>query len=221
MKERLFSLGDYAHPSLFSDCIYPWEALSRLGSYLKEVRLAPIKTSLFPHVHFLHPESIWIGEGTEIEPGAYIQGPCLIGKNCRIRHGAYVRGPVITGDGCIIGHDTEVKNVIFFNSVSASHFNYIGDSILGHEVNLGAGVKCANLRLDRKHVIIDWEGQKIDTGRVKLGAIIGDGAQVGCNCVINPGSILGKNVVCFPCLNIQGVIQEKGVVKPSIKNCVE
>lgn len=221
MKSQFFSLEGYAHSMLFSLCEYPWEAFLHLENYLRSFQLEAVQPHLFPHVHFINPESIFIGEGTQIEPGAYIQGPCVIGKNCRIRHGAYIRGFCLTGDHCVIGHNTEVKNSIFLNSVCAAHFNYVGDSILGNGVNLGAGVKCANLRLDRKSVRVDLGYEKIDTGLVKLGAILGDFSHVGCNCVINPGTLLGRNSVCFPCLNIQGFIPEKGVVKSAIKNSVE
>jgi UDP-N-acetylglucosamine diphosphorylase / glucose-1-phosphate thymidylyltransferase / UDP-N-acetylgalactosamine diphosphorylase / glucosamine-1-phosphate N-acetyltransferase / galactosamine-1-phosphate N-acetyltransferase len=128
---------------------------------------------------------------------------------------------VLIGDSCVVGHDTEVKHSIFFNGASAAHFNYVGDSILGNGSNLGAGVKCANLRLDHQPVCVMVLGEKVDTGLLKLGAIIGDGAKVGCNCVLNPGTILGKNSFCFPCLNVHGFIPEGGKVKPAMKNIVE
>ena len=219
--DQFFSLTEYAHSSLFEGCKYPWEALSRLQAYLKSLPLGKIEIEIPSTVYLVNPELICIGEGTVIEPGVYIQGPCYIGKNCIIRHGAYIRGNVITGDSCVIGHDTEIKNSILLNKASAAHFNYVGDSILGNATNLGAGVKCANLRLDNQSVCVFIEGQKINTALTKLGAIVGDGAQVGCNCVINPGTILGRNSFCFPCLNIDGFIPENGRVKPSMKNIVE
>lgn len=218
---QFFSLDEYAHAALFQGCRYPWEALQRLQEYLKSLKLGKIEVEIPSSVHLVHPELISIGQGTVVEPGAYICGPCSIGKNCTIRQGAYIRGNVVTGDYCLIGHDTELKNSILFNRLAAAHFNYVGDSILGNGSNLGAGVKCANLRFDHQPVHVEIAGEKINTGLKKLGAIVGDGAQIGCNCVINPGTILGKNSFCFPCLNITGFIPENSRLKPSMKNIVE
>ena len=216
-----FTLEGFAHADLFDGCSYPWQALGALEEYIKAKELGQIRVEVPAGAHLINPELISIGEGTVIEPGAYIQGPCIIGKNCVVRHGAYVRGSVLVGDGCMIGHDTEIKHSILLNNASAAHFNYVGDSILGNGVNLGAGVKCANLRLDHHPIHVNVLGERINTQLTKLGAIIGDGAQVGCNCVINPGTILGRNSFCFPCLNIYGVIPENGKVKPAYKNIVE
>lgn len=216
-----FSLEDYAHKALFEGCQYPWEALERLQAYLSKQPLGKIEVDLPNSVYLINPESISIGANTTVEPGVYIQGPCIIGAGCSVRHGAYIRGDVITGDGCVIGHDTEVKHSIFLNRAMAAHFNYVGDSILGNDVNLGAGVKCANLRLDHECIRVSFEGKRIVTRIKKLGAMVGDGAQVGCNCVINPGTILGRKSFCFPCLNIDGHIPDHAKVKPAMKNSVE
>lgn len=219
--DSLLELEAYTHRKLFEQSNYPWEALASLEAYLNSSDLGQIEVSIPPSAHLINPEKISIGSGTVVEPGAYIQGPCIIGKNCMIRHGAYLRGNVITGDECVIGHDTEVKHAIFLNRACAAHFNYVGDSILGNGVNLGAGVKCANLRLDHQTIVVKVLGVSIDTRLKKLGAIIGDGAQVGCNCVINPGTILGKNSFCFPCLNVDGYVPDHGKVKPAMKNILE
>lgn len=218
---QFFTLEEYAHASLFEECQFPWQALERLKSYLQFLKLGNIDTDVPSTAYLVHPELISIGQGTTVEPGAYIEGPCVIGQNCKIRHGAYIRGDVITGDNCVIGHDTEVKHSVLFNSAIAAHFNYVGDSILGARVNLGAGVKCANFRLDHQSIHVVILGERINTRLNKLGAIIGDGAQVGCNCVINPGTILGRNSFCFPCLNVYGFIPENGKVKPASKNIIE
>ncbi len=216
-----FDLSEFSHASIFDGCDYPWEALSKLSAYLASQELGKIQVDIPSSVFLVNPSLISIGRETIIEPGAYIQGPCIIGNHCTIRNGAYIRGGLITGDGCVIGHDTEVKNSIFLNRSLAAHFNYVGDTILGNAVNLGAGVKCANLRLDHQTIFVTIDGQKIDTQLKKLGAIIGDGAQIGCNCVINPGTLLGKNSFCFPCLNVFGVIPDNAKVKPAQKNIVE
>jgi NDP-sugar pyrophosphorylase family protein len=218
---QFFTLEEYSHVSLFEGCQYPWQALERLKNYLASQKLGNIEIDIPSSAYLVYPELIAIGLGTVIEPGAYIEGPCIIGKNCVIRHGAYIRGDVITGDSCVIGHDTEVKHSIFFNFTSAAHFNYVGDSILGNRVNLGAGVKCANLRLDHQPIHVLIHNERINTRLHKLGAIVGDGAQVGCNCVVNPGTILGRHSFCFPCLNVYGFIPENGKVKPAMKNIVE
>lgn len=218
---QFFSLETYAHQALFDGCQFPWEALGRLKGYLASARLGKIETHVPSSAYLVKPELISIGAGTVIEPGAYIEGPCIIGKNCTVRHGAYIRGDVVIGDNCVVGHDTEVKHSIFLDGACAAHFNYVGDSILGNKVNLGAGVKCANLRLDHQNIFVAFQNEKIDTKLQKLGAIVGDGAQVGCNCVINPGTILGKNSFCFPCLNVYGFIPENGKVKPAMKNILE
>jgi UDP-N-acetylglucosamine diphosphorylase / glucose-1-phosphate thymidylyltransferase / UDP-N-acetylgalactosamine diphosphorylase / glucosamine-1-phosphate N-acetyltransferase / galactosamine-1-phosphate N-acetyltransferase len=219
--ENFFYLGDYFHASLFENCSYPWEALEHLQDYLKSIPLGKIEIPLPPNIYLVNPETISIGEGTVIEPGAYIQGPCVIGKNCAIRHGAYLRGNVLVGDSCVVGHATEIKHSILFDRVSAAHFNYVGDSVLGNGCNLGAGVVCANFRLDQQPVSVCIQKQKIPTRLKKLGAIVGDGVQVGCHCVINPGTVLGKNCRCFPCLSLYGFVPENSIVRPATKNSVE
>ena len=208
-----FSLDGFEHKELFDQTVYVWEALHHIHEYLSEKKLGHIATSIPNGAHLINPELIAIGEGTIVEPGAYIQGPCIIGKNCQIRHGAYIRGGVITGDRCVIGHATEVKHSILLNDAHAAHFNYVGDSILGAGVNLGAGSMLANLRLDRKTVLISQGGRKIDTQLKKFGAVLGDGVQIGCNAVINPGTLLGPRAICYPCLNIAGVIAPNATIK--------
>lgn len=200
-----FDLKEIPWMPLFEEIDYPWQALERLSSFLSYYKKR-IEVPIPAGVYLVNEEQIFIGKGTVIEPGAFISGPCFIGPNCQIRHGAYIRGHVITGSHCIIGHDTEIKHSILLNGVRAAHFNYVGNSILGNRVNLGAGVKCANLRLDCKEVAIHFEGKKLLTGLKKLGAIIGDEAQIGCNVVTNPGTLIGKGTICYPCLNIGGII---------------
>lgn len=156
-----------------------------------------------------------------IEPGVYIQGPCIIGKNCVIRHGAYIREGVICGDYCQIGHSAELKHSILLNHACATHFVYVGDSILGNEVNLGAGVKCANLRLDRSEVVVAWNGKRVKTGLKKLGAIVGDRVQIGCNCVLNPGTLIGKESFSHPLLNLSGYIPPRSQMSAKGREPIE
>lgn len=211
----LFDLSKFRHACLFYECQYAWNALKRIESYLKSLTLGKIEVGIPAGAHLIHPEWISIGKGTVIEPGAYIKGPCIIGEECNVRQGAYIRGSVVVGDHCVIGHDTEMKNAIMLNHANAAHFAYLGDSILGNRVNLGAGVKCANLRLDHGEIIIHFNGQEIKTGLHKLGAIFGDDTHIGCNCVSNPGTVTGKGALSYPCLNFGGVIAAKAVIKPS------
>jgi NDP-sugar pyrophosphorylase family protein len=212
MQKELFSLDTYAHKTLFLGCEYPWQALDKIASYLQSYCLGTILGDVHPSAFLVDPETIFIGEGTIVEPGAYIKGPCVIGKGCQIRHTAYIRGDVVIGDRCVIGHATEVKAAVFLDDAHAAHFAYVGDSIIGNKVNLGAGVKCANLRFDGKEVFIRYKGSKIETKRRKLGAIIGDGSQVGCNAVLNPGTILGKETFCLPCSVVGGFHEAKSRV---------
>lgn len=218
--ESFFDLTNYSHKKLFTDCSYVWLALSKVDEYLKKAHKGSIKGDVSPQAYLVNPELISIDEGSIVEPGAYIKGPCIIGKRCVIRHGAYVRGQVITGDDCVIGHDTEIKNTILLNGVHAAHFAYLGDSILGNNVNLGAGTKCANLKLDHGHINIHWNGQRIATPFRKLGAIIGDRTQIGCNTVTNPGVLLGQDVLCYPCTNVSGFVPSQMIVKPNTTNII-
>ena len=218
--QAFFSLDQFQHAALFQGTKYAWEALEALAEYLKKQRLGKIESDLPSSVYLVNKELVSIGKGVVVEPGAYIQGPCIIGSNSMVRHGAYVRGNVITGEACVIGHASEVKHSILLNHACVPHFNYVGDSILGNGVNLGAGVKCANFRLDHKLVPVHAGKEKIITRLKKFGAVIGDGTQIGCNCVTNPGAIIGKNVICHPCLTIGGYVPSYGKVKPAQKSII-
>ena len=211
--ERYFDVDNFAHKALFEDAELVWLALSQIESYLAIYPLGSIDSLLPKGVYLVNPEKITIGQKSKIEPGAYIEGPCIIGDECTIRHGAYIRGNVITGNNCVIGHDTEVKNSIFLNRAHAAHFAYLGDSILGSEVNLGAGVKCANLRFDKSPIVIHENGLSFETQMRKFGAILGDGCQLGCNSVTNPGTLMGKNSCAYPCTNFGGIIPSWAMIK--------
>jgi UDP-N-acetylglucosamine diphosphorylase / glucose-1-phosphate thymidylyltransferase / UDP-N-acetylgalactosamine diphosphorylase / glucosamine-1-phosphate N-acetyltransferase / galactosamine-1-phosphate N-acetyltransferase len=215
--EYFFDLSTYSHKTLFADCTYPWEIFSKISFYLKNAVLGKIQAEICSGSFLINPEMISIGKGTIVEPGAYIRGPCIIGENCQIRHGAYIRGDVITGNHCVIGHDTEIKNSVMLNDAHAAHFAYVGDSILGNKVNLGAGVKCANLKMNNSQIVIHDEGEKIKTNLRKFGAIIGDSSQIGCNAVANPGTLIGKNVCCYPCVNFGGVVPSRSTVKSNVR----
>lgn len=210
---QFFDLSRFSHKAIFENCGAVWQALDRIKDYLASYPLGKNEAEEQQFAYLVNPETISIGEGTIIEPGAYIRGPCIIGKNCHIRHGAYIRGEVIVGDHCVVGHTTELKGVIMLDHAHAAHFAYVGDSIIGNQVNLGAGVKCANLRLDGKPIVLHYKNERIATNRRKFGAIIGDHSQVGCNTVLNPGTIMAKRVLLFPCLSCHGIIEEGSVIR--------
>ncbi len=211
--ENFFNLTGISFNDLFKDKT----VFDVLGNNLKDY----IKNNIKPEIKgiiekgaYLADEMIFIGEGTVVESGAYIKGPTIIGKNCQIRQGAYIRGGVITGDNCVIGHATEVKNSIFLNGSKAAHFAYVGDSILGNNVNLGAGTKLANLKLDSSIVFVeDKNGKKHKTKLKKLGAIISDNVEIGCNTVTSPGSIIAKDSKIYANTLILGYIPKKSIVK--------
>ena len=211
--ESLFFLEQYAHKEIFKGLKMGWDPIGVLGSFLQKQDLGNIEVEVPEGAYLIHPHLISIGKGTVIEPGALIKGPCLIGRDCEIRQGAYLRGSVITGDRCILGHASEIKGSIFLDDVCAAHFNYVGDSILGNGVNLGAGVKLANLRLDKRSIFVTDGESRTSTNLKKMGAIIGDHAQIGCNAVTNPGTVVGKGAFCHPCRVICGYIPSKTIVK--------
>jgi len=202
----LFDLSLFEHAAIFKGCEQAWEALPKIGTYLQTFHLGKIESEIPEGVILVNQEQITIESGCNIEPGVYIKGPCYIGKGAEVRFGAYIRGNVIVGAGSIVGHTTEVKNSLFLNKAHAAHFAYVGDSILGSHVNLGAGTKLANLKLNRSEVTIRMQNEVLKTDLRKFGAILGDGAQTGCNSVTNPGTVMGKGASAYPCVNISGFI---------------
>lgn len=218
--ENFFTVTHYQHKELFATG-YVWHPLRKLKEYVHSLKLGRIEVEIPPGVTLINKEAISIGPGTVVEAGAYIQGPCFIGKKCQIRQGAYIRGDVITGDECIIGHTTEIKHSILLHHAYAAHFAYVGDSILGNNTNLGAGVKCANLRFDGESVAVKIDGKLLSTGLRKFGAIIGDCAQIGCNTVLNPGTCVGRNTYICPALAVHGFIPSNSIVREEQKYIVQ
>ena len=207
----LFDLSQTEHAALFDGCEFAWEALKKIPAY--------IAANVKPELHnkcegraFIG-EKVFIGEGTVVEDGAMIKGPAIIGQNCQIRHNAYIRENVIIGDGCVVGNSSELKNALLFNGCQVPHFNYIGDSILGHKAHLGAGVICSNLKSLPGNVTVELDGKPFDTGLRKFGALVGDGAEVGCNSVLNPGSILGRGAIFYPGVNWRGILPAHMIAK--------
>jgi len=207
----LFDLSQTAHAAIFAGCEYAWDALKKIKAYL-EANLQPGLHNRCEGVAFIG-ERVFIGEGTLVEDGVMIKGPALIGRNCHLRHNAYLRENVILGDNCVVGNSTELKNSILFNHAGAPHFDYIGDSILGFKAHLGAGVKISNVKLVPGNITVDIDGRPFDTGLRKFGALLGDYSEIGCNAVLNPGSIIGRGSVIYPNTNWRGVLPANMLVK--------
>ncbi|HEX4119933.1 MAG TPA: DapH/DapD/GlmU-related protein [Verrucomicrobiae bacterium] len=209
--DELFDLKQTQHAAIFEGCHYAWEALSKIASYLK----ARVRTGLQNRCRGTAyvGDDVCIGEGTVLEDGVMITGPAIIGRNCQIRHNAYIRQDVIIGDDCVVGNSSELKNAILFNNAQAPHFNYVGDSILGHKAHLGAGVKISNFKVFAGNVTVEIDGEPFDTGLRKFGALVGDGCEIGCNAVLSPGSIIGRRSVIYPNVTWRGILPANMIVK--------
>ena len=198
---------------LFANCEYPWEILPKIKEYIKELIERGIPG------YTLIGKDVLVGENVKIYETATIEGPTIIGSGTEVRPGAFIRGAVITGENCVIGNSTEIKNSVLLNKVQVPHYNYVGDSILGNHAHMGAGAVCSNLKADGKPVVIRGESN-IETGLRKIGGILGDGADVGCGCVLNPGTIIGKNTSVYPLTAVRGVMPQDCIVK-AIDNIVK
>lgn len=207
----LFDLSQTEHAALFDDCEFAWQALAKIAGYLGD-HLRPGLLNRCEGIAWIGP-NVFIGEGTVVEDGAMIKGPAIIGRNCQIRHNAYIRDHVIVGDKCVVGNACELKNSVLFNGCEVPHFNYVGDSILGWKAHLGAGVKISNLKITPGNVLVEYAGKRLDSGLRKFGALIGDQAQIGCNAVLNPGSVLGRKSLVYPNVSWRGVLPPRHVAK--------
>jgi NDP-sugar pyrophosphorylase family protein len=209
--EKYLDLEQTEHAALFDNLPQAWEVLLALDLYLRDaIQPANYGTLIGNPVI---GEKVFIGEGTVIEPGAYIKGPAWIGENCRIRHGAYIRENVIVGGGSVIGNSTEIKNSVLFQGCQVPHFNYVGDSVLGARVHLAAGVIVSNLKLNGDFITVRHGDEVITTGLRKFGALIGDGAEIGCNAVLNPGSVIGRKSLIYPGVIWRGVLPAHSIAK--------
>lgn len=198
---------------LFEKVEYPWEMLPEISDYIK--RLTEKGLSGFTEIS----KGVWVGENVKIYPTATLEAPAIIGSGTEIRPGAYLRGNVITGKNCVLGNSSEFKNCILLDGVQAPHYNYVGDSVLGNKAHLGAGSICSNLKSDGRSVVIHGD-EEHPTNLRKVGAILGDMADVGCSCVLNPGTVIGKNTSVYPNTTLRGVYPENSIIKSAV-NVVE
>jgi len=207
----LFDLAQTGHAAIFADCRFAWDALKNIERYIAANLKPELRNQCEGRAYI--GEKVFIGEDTIVEDGVMIKGPAIVGKNCRIRHNAYLRENVIIGDGCVVGNSSELKNSLLFNGSQVPHYNYVGDSILGHKAHLGAGVKISNVKLLPGNVEVEVDGAPFDTGLRKFGALLGDGAEVGCNAVLNPGSIIGRGAVIYPNVFWRGILPANMIAK--------
>lgn len=211
MNLKIKDLYDLSHTKAdkyLEQFTYPWEALEGIKELILEIG----KT--LSEDEYDHPsEDVWIAKDAVIYPNNYIAGPAIIGHKTEVRPGAFVRGSALVGDNCVVGNSTELKNVILFDNVQVPHYNYVGDSILGYKAHMGAGSITSNVKSDKLLVIVKNEGEMLETGRKKVGALIGDNVEVGCNSVLNPGTVIGRNSNVYPVSCVRGVIPENSIYK--------
>ena len=205
---ELFDLSHTVASDYLNQFTYPWEALKGISELI-----ISIGKTLSPDEYDNPSENVWIHKTAKVFPSAYIGSPCIIGENTEVRHCAFIRGSALIGKNCVIGNSAELKNVIIFDNVQTPHYNYVGDSILGYKSHMGAGSITSNVKSDKTNVVIKSDGEEIITGIKKIGAMLGDFVEVGCNSVLNPGTIVGRNSNIYPTSCVRGVIPENSIYK--------
>lgn len=213
--KNLFNFDETIAADIFTDIDFPWDVLPKIKDFI-----IGLGKSLSEEDYDKKGDNIWIAKYADIAHTATINGPCIIGKDTEVRPGAFIRGNAIVGENCVVGNSTELKNVILFNNVQVPHYNYVGDSILGYKSHMGAGSITSNVKSDKSDVVIKYEGDKIATGLRKMGAILGNYVEVGCNSVLNPGTIIGSNTNIYPLSSVRGYIP-KGSIYKNKGNIVE
>lgn len=208
MIQNLYNLNETIAADLFEGLTYPWEALPKISDFIKE-----LGASLDSEEYEKTDEYVWIAKSAKVAKTANINGPAIIGKNAEVRHCAFIRGNAIVGEGAVVGNSTELKNVVLFNKVQVPHYNYVGDSILGYKSHMGAGSITSNVKSDKTLVVVKGAGDEIETGLKKFGAMLGDEVEVGCNSVLNPGTVIGRNSNIYPTSMVRGYIPEKSIYK--------
>ncbi|MCD7786683.1 MAG: UDP-N-acetylglucosamine pyrophosphorylase [Oscillospiraceae bacterium] len=204
----LYDLSHTRAAAYLAGLTYPWEALEGISALILSLGAA------LPAAEFDHPEAdVWIAKSASVASSACIHGPCIIGADTEVRHCAFIRGSALVGDGCVVGNSTELKNVILFDGVQVPHYNYVGDSILGHLAHMGAGAITSNVRSDRLPVVVHDGAQHMETGRKKVGAMLGDRVEVGCNSVLNPGTVIGRGSSVYPTSCVRGTVPGASIWK--------
>ena len=206
--ENLLDMSQTIASGIFEGLTYPWEALPKIKDFI--IKLGE---TLSEDVYEKRGENIWIAKSAKIAPTAYLNGPLIICENAEVRHCAFIRGSAIVGAGAVIGNSTELKNCIIFNNAQVPHYNYVGDSILGYKAHLGAGSITSNLKSAKSLVTIPVGDERLATGLKKFGAIVGDNVEVGCNSVLNPGTVVGRNTNIYPLSMVRGYVPEKSIYK--------
>lgn len=210
MMYKIAEMLDLEHTiasELFSGKTYAWEVLPEIKAFI--LKLGPT----LPESEFDHPaEDVWIAKDAKVFPSAYIGGPCIIDHEAEVRHCAFMRGSAIVGKGCVVGNSVELKNVVLFDKVQTPHYNYVGDSVLGYKAHMGAGSITSNVKSDKTLVVVKGD-VNIETGLKKFGAILGDNVEVGCNSVLNPGSVIGRRASIYPTSSVRGVVPEDSIYK--------
>ena len=206
--ENLYDLTETIAAELFTEAEYPWEVLPRIHDFILE-----LGKRLPEEIYEKRGEDIWVAKSAKVAPTACLNGPLIIDEDAEIRHCAFVRGSAIVGKGSVVGNSTELKNDIIFNSVQVPHYNYVGDSILGYKSHMGAGSITSNVKSDKTLVVVKDGDEKIETGLKKFGAMLGDYVEVGCNSVLNPGTVIGRHTNVYPLSSVRGVIPANSIFK--------
>ena len=205
---NLYTLEETLAKPLLEKYSYPWEVLPHIGEFILE-----LINELPKDIYEERGENVWIAKSAKIYPGNYIAGPCIIGERTEVRPGAFIRGNALVGDDCVVGNSTELKNVILFNHVQVPHYNYVGDSVLGFYSHMGAGSITSNVKADKTLVHVKGDEVDIDTGLKKFGAMLGDHVEVGCNSVLNPGSVICKDSNVYPVSMVRGIVPPHSIYK--------
>ena len=208
LANNLFDYSKTIAKPLLESVDYPWEALPKIKDFIVE-----IGKTLDPEIYEQRGENIWIAKSATVFPSAYLGGPLIICEDAEVRHCAFIRGSAIVGKGAVVGNSTELKNSILFDGVQVPHYNYIGDSILGYKAHTGAGTITSNLKSDKSLVTVLCDDDKVETGVKKFGAMLGDHVEVGCNSVLNPGSVVGRNTNVYPLSFVRGYVPENSIYK--------
>ena len=206
--ENLYSLEETIAAALFEGAVYPWELLPKISGFIVELG-KNLPKDKFTQVK----ENVWIAKSAKVAPTAFINGPAVIDEEAEVRHCAFIRGNAIVGKGAVVGNSTELKNVILFNKVQVPHYNYVGDSILGFKAHMGAGSITSNVKSDKTLVVVKAGGENFETGLKKFGAMLGDHVEVGCNSVLNPGTVIGRNTNIYPTSMVRGAVPADSIYK--------